>query len=560
MLLTLGALALIAGQLVPAGDLPYPSFWHEWVTAVGMLVFFIELQLRRHRAGQRVRVPAIAWCALALAVTAALQWLAGQLTFVADMLLPSTYLLGFGALAAAAATVESRDRVAVVNALMIAWVVSGVVSSAIALLQWVGVVSSHGWLSPDLPASGGRPAAQLGQPNMLCLMLTFGIAGALRAFEMRQLGRLACVALVVIMSLGLVVTQSRVALLCAVGLVGYSLIVRSRVKLRTDLRAMSAWAVCIVALLIALPLINALLGTAGVPLDDRASAGRRPQAWLLFADAALASPAHGWGWLQNGRAQLAVAADHPSLGYYFSSAHSLPLDLAVWIGVPAAVIALVAIGAITVRSLLSARNGAEWATGLPVVFASIHALVELPLHYGYVLWPIALLMGARAPRVQSVGASTPALGRSGLLTLALVTGFASLTMLIAADYRAVQAVRPTLVATEAFGPRELHSTSAAPEVVFLDHLRAFHALAADDLVGSTVARADAGSKVVERFPYPHAIERLAALRVESGDAEEAVKTLALVCKFATKAGCLEVKALWDRRRSADHMYPAWPPD
>ncbi len=74
---------------------------------------------------------------------------------------------------------------------------------------------------------------------------------------------------------------------------------------------MGALVVVVVVATLLLPFLDAHVGLAGASLADRTSGGRRPAVWALFLDAVSVHPWVGWGVLQNGVAQYALATAPP---------------------------------------------------------------------------------------------------------------------------------------------------------------------------------------------------------------------------------------------------------
>ena len=102
----------------------------------------------------------------------------------------------------------------------------------------------------------------------------------------------------------------------------------------------------------------------------------------------------GYGWAQTAVAQLAVAQNHPSLGLVFMQAHNLFLDLVLWCGIPLGLL----LSAVLIWWLVQkTRKVASAQDAILVLFVGVvgwHAMLELPLHYAYMLLPTGLVMGA----------------------------------------------------------------------------------------------------------------------------------------------------------------------
>jgi hypothetical protein len=144
---------------------------------------------------------------------------------------------------------------------------------------------------------------------------------------------------------------------------------------------------------------HALSLDAGLSMAARSGDELRLPAYRLFIDAALQAPVWGYGWAQTAIAQLAVAENHQKLGSIFMHAHNLFLDLILWCGVP--------LGGLLSFSLIGwfvhkIRRVASPQNAILVLFVAVvawHAMLELPLHYAYMLLPTGLVMGVLNTRL-----------------------------------------------------------------------------------------------------------------------------------------------------------------
>lgn len=539
-----GAAALAAALLLPVGDAPWYSFWREWTAFIAVTLVLLGALSRLRDASQPIRVPTLSLPGLALGLAAVcwLQFAAGLLPYHSDALLGSIYLAAFAVLALAASSLPDEEKERMADRLAVAMVAAAAISVPLAVGQWLG------WLRLDMGmrVAGGRPVAHMEQANLLCTLLIQGALGLWRLAERGRIGRSATALLIGPILFAMILTQSRVAWLVGLGLVAFA-------WWRRDLVPASRWrllcgaAITVVAGAFILPWLDQVAGLPGAALSERFSEGRRPAAWLLFVEAGLARPWAGWGVMQNGTAQYALADAHPSLGYVFSSAHNVVLDLVIWFGIPVGLLAGLSLIWVVSSRIRQASSAYGLVTAVSAAALVLHALVELPLHYAYFLLPLGLYLGLTAPR------GRPA-ARGALLVSteqkALISGCALLAALmlslLGSEYIRITEFRPVFAMDKETRHPKLVANLPLPDVVLLDQLRAFHAFAALPLERGTSA-IDLGKAQVamRRAPYSASIEHYALLAGIDGRRTETIDALRRVCKFATAKQCERIGIAWE---------------
>jgi hypothetical protein len=551
----LGVTLLAVAYLLPVGDAPWFSFWREWTAFIAVLLIVLGAlsTLRDLRLPLVLPLRSSPSIGLGLAALCGVQWVTGIVHYHSDALLASLYLAGFSFAALAAASLPQSHRDSLADRLALAMLIAALVSAPLAVLQWIGWLR----LDMDMPVAGGRPVAHMEQANLLCSLLIQGALGAWRLVASARLRSRTAAFLCLPIMLSIVLTQSRVALLAA------SVIVVVAVWRRTTLaehslgRAAIASALAVITGALLLPWIDAHVGLAGASLSERVSEGRRPAAWALFVDAAMTRPWAGWGVLQNGVAQFAVANRHPALAYVFSSAHDVVLDLMIWFGVPVGLLAGAALVFGTVRRVVRSSDAAALAPALAVTMLLLHGLVELPLHYAYFLLPLGLYMGLTGPPMHGPVLHLPT------RTKPLVPAFALVSLvglaLIGREYIRIADIRPIVAYDAKTGLFMLEAELPLPDVYLLDQLKAFHAFAALPVAGGQSNNAlDAARFAMLRAPYQASIERYALLAGRNGRTDDAREALNRLCKFETPKQCDNSKRAWEIRRRQWPDLPDWP--
>ncbi len=291
------------------------------------------------------------------------------------------------------ASASSTDSL---DILFLAILLGTLVSVFLQLNQWLDLELSDIWL---MESSGERPYANLGQPNQLATLLGWGIVSVAWFHHRGKVHRgWAWVAALILVS-GMSLTRSRTALLLLAWLVvtGGILYFKARDKrywmpslLLFGTYCLSTWA---------LPIMRRTLfdmtGGVGAPrvMTDSASVNVRKAIYQLFLDASWRRPWSGYGWGQSVEAQLEVTGEHQPLHMLVSHTHNLLLDLVIAMGWP---LGAICFGFVAWWWLLAYRRAQGVETLLPltaITFVGIHAMLELPIHYGYFLWPAAWLIG-----------------------------------------------------------------------------------------------------------------------------------------------------------------------
>ena len=434
--------ALVAAALLPSAlafnQPPSPTLLNQ-LAAVGcwglVLTLLAATQVGRFADG--LRRSAVLLAAMALVCAAALwSWLGAVLP--ASLALPALALVVMVmALAAAASVVRASGPWQ--EPLFAAWLVAGVVSALIAIVQ----VFAPGWPDGDWIARSsipGRAVGNLRQPNHLSSLLLWSAVAVLPLLEMQRLKRWPAAALFALMVLGVTLSGSRtgwvgVGVLALWGLVDRRLTRFSR------------------ALLLSAPLLFGLsfgvlswwsshggdhaLGAAARVGEGDISTSRFA-IWRDTLALIAGAPWQGVGFGEfNFAWSLTPFPQRPMA--FFDHAHNVLLQLAVELGLPlaAAVVALLMLALWQAARRAWAAPGAEGA-GLRAAFVmvllmALHSQLEYPLWYAHFLLPTAFVWGL------CVGAGATATADAPLPRWPVAVGAAMLLSAAAVliDYRRV---------------------------------------------------------------------------------------------------------------------------
>jgi O-antigen ligase len=289
--------------------------------------------------------------------------------------------------------------------LTLAFLLLGLLNSAIALIQ----VFAPSWPDGAFIAHSslpGRAVGNLRQPNHLSSLLLWSLIAVIGALELRLLSRWGrqqavaiAAALMALMTFAVVLTASRTGLVGVVLLALWGLVDR---RLSRPARV----------LLLAAPLLYAAgwLAMAGWAqatehtfggqqrLAAGAESASRLAVWANTLELIRLRPWTGVGWGNfNFAWTLTPFPDRPTA--FFDHTHNLPLQLAVELGIPLALVVMGLLGwglwAAWRRSL--AATGDSSTAGrcavMMLLLIGLHSLLEYPLWYAYFLLPTAWIWG-----------------------------------------------------------------------------------------------------------------------------------------------------------------------
>lgn len=548
-----GLFVLAMGWLAPNKAFPWLAVWNEAAAALGLLLLALA-------SGKRIASNAvqggIAWplgtiVLLGIAVAWA-QWAAGFVHYAGDAALVSLYL-GLFLLAVLTGRTLIHGNVGARwdRALLVTVLGAGLVSAGAVLMQWL-------WIDPLVVFAqelvrDSRPYANVGQANHANTLFFLALCCSLQLQREKQIGATGAFLCITVLTLAMCVTQSRTGLLQLVAVVAWSAWLCMRAGQRGEWR----WGLLAltfgVVWWLAMPWLDLHLllpwSAREVGLEQ-AGGDLRLKIWHAFVDAALQQPWTGYGWLQSGWAQESVAACHPDLRYYFSSAHMLALDWVVWLGFPLGLGLLALLGWWIWRHLSAQGSVAIGYWMVAVLGMLVHAMLEYPLAYTYFLLPMGLMMGvidARNPvhRTMRVGPRLYALGWLLLAALSaavmwdMVRATATYTDIRFEDAR-IGAVRHTV---------------AVPKLTLLDQLQGILALRAADVSQpmSQQMLAEYGA-TARRFPSPAMLRRYATLLEVSGQSDATARQQQLLCDMFGARHCSTEAKGW-RAWQRDHDLP-----
>lgn len=529
-----GLALLVGAWIAPNKIFPWVSLWNESLAAFATLLLALAALGKCGR--YRVSWPVVALLVFGIA-SVWVQWELGQIDWAGDVWVVCLYLGGLVLAVTSSGVLAGGDEgTDWHNSLLIAILVAGAVSTAIALVQALWATAPVIYVAEIETID--RPYANLGQPNHLSTLCFLALCCALQLRRERTIGWVGTLLLVALLTLGMALTQSRTGVLQWGLLFVFGLWAKP-----IDRAPRWRWGALVLVLGVTwwmvLPwLYEVWLLPGGMRGMAESGGSGRLQIWRAFWDAVWLRPWAGWGWLQSGAAQQAVAACHPDTIVYFSYTHLLPLDFFLWLGLPLGLL-LCAVLAWWLGPYLTRARSAQAGYWLVAVLGlGVHALLEYPQAYLYFLLPVGLMIGVIEAQVPVHRVLRVPAWAMGLAWLAL----AGLSAVVFVD-----AVRASNAYTEVrFADARIGTRSAPPEVprlVLLDQLQAFVQLRATSVEAApTEATLNEAARVTRRQPLRWVSMRYAQLLALAGQHEAAAQEQQRLCDINGPEQC----ALWGR--------------
>lgn len=334
---------------------------------------------------------------------------------------PETAMLAGGLLLLVLAAGFARDP-EIAQGLQAGCLAAAAASALFGLLQYFGLSAAFApWVNA---AAAGEAYANLRQPNQYATLCWIG--GAILVFGTLSLPRAAAAGLLVLLAAGSAASVSRTGMIQ--GLVLTALAAwwaGPRVRERLLLCALAA-----VAYFAAAWLLPVLLEAATGALPARTLWGRlgggegcssRLVLWSNVLQLVRLKPFAGWGWGELDFAHFDTLYRGDRFCDILDNAHSLPLHLAVELGVPVALAACVGAAWWAWRQApwreQEPRRQLAWAL---VALVLLHSLLEYPLWYG----PFQIVFGAALGWLLMPAFSEPVRRAPALATAAVLAAVA----------------------------------------------------------------------------------------------------------------------------------------
>jgi O-antigen ligase len=529
--------------VIPNHKPPWQNFFNEYLGGLA----FAPIAGAAGLLG--ARLPTTGWIFLLLTGIVWAQHYFGLVFFAGEAWLASLYLLGGAGIMAAARCSVTNSVTPIGQADRSLWAgitLAGLVSVGIAVHQWLGM-DQVGLFFMEIPP-GGRPYANLGQPNHLATLLLLSILGIWLIWEQRLIGALTAVSSVVLLVFGLVLTFSRtpvVAMLWLLPLLAFA-------KYRGWIRLPIIFAVGLVALFFALVAsigdISRLLYLAlpaGGGVERLSLKDLRLEIWLDALKAIWKSPWVGYGWYQTPLAQLNVADGTQVLGQLLPSTHNLVLDLTVWLGIPLATALMIVLAWIFFANFNARIGVVGIAAWLGVAVILNHAMLEYAELYAYFFapacWWLGVLSAGSGSQLQTYKGESPKFLWISSRPLVLIS--AVLLIVVGWEYLNYQSDWEVKRFRDALMDKSIQVPVRDP--VLLTQLDAQLELSAYDPFAVPREKPPVFAvEAAQRYPYPSNLLKLAIIQAMNGQESAASETMNKLCMLYRQAACESARATW----------------
>jgi O-antigen ligase len=329
------------------------------------------------------------------------------------------------------------------------WLAAGLISCVLALLQYTGHAAPFApWVNWAPP---GEAYANLRQRNQFASLTNIGLAALLawrvlprRTTEPSRATELALAAALALLAIGNAASSSRTGLLQLVCICAAVLFWRrDRRVLMWMVWTLACYAIGVLGLPWAIGLDPSLHGMFSRLRAGDAVCSSRLTLWSNVMDLIALRPWRGWGWGELDYAHYMTLYDGPRFCDILDNAHNLPLQIAVELGLPVALLA----GAALLRWVVLRRPWREtdplrqmaWLV-LGVIL--LHSLLEYPLWYSPFQLACGLCLGLLwrgAPVAATLQASGARPG-AAILPVLLVSVLFAASAYAAWDYRRISQI------------------------------------------------------------------------------------------------------------------------
>lgn len=397
-----------------------------------------------------------------------------------------------------------------------------------------------------------RPGGNLGQPNQLATLLVMGLASLCYVYELRKTSAAFASFLLVMLTFGVALTESRTGVLSCVFLAAWLLAWRDKTGLKTSPWVVVFGCAVLFTLLWVWPTFFAYLQAGGMANGEvvqiNTNAGARRIVWPQLMEAVLQKPWFGWGLQGVSEAHNAVL-HHYALAEPFTYAHNIVLDIAVGMGLPLTLLLVVVTAVWLWRRVRATKSLLPWYCLAVVLPFGVHSMLEFPFAYAYFLVPVMFVVG-----VLEANLVPQSVVRMGWWPVTV--GFAVMTALMAwsvVEYIAIEEDF-RVVRFEAMRLGQTPSDYERPKIYLLTHLDAL--LEAGRIApapGMAPERIELSRKVAMRYPWTATQNRYALSLALNGNQPEALRQLKVMRAMHGEKTYEGIKANWTEL--ANTKYP-----
>ncbi|WP_168408055.1 O-antigen ligase family protein [Acinetobacter indicus] len=373
----LAFLLLGLSYLNPNSFLPWPNFFQDAFSILGLLIFTIYIFRKNKLLKIHKKLIYIYACVLSFL---GFQFYCGLYFFYQDLYIFFIYFSLFFLSFILGLNIKEE-----VYKLMYFFLVIGVISVFIQILQWLDFKSIF---IRDLV--GFRPYANIGQPNQLATLLFFSLFSGLYLFLDGRLKMGIYWVVSIFLTFGIALTFSRTSWLVFFIIFIIS-IIRFRLRLYKIIIPISFIYVFQIFLL---KYINIFLDINLNSLSEyrEGTDPIRLKIWFQLIEVIKESPWIGYGVNQTSIAQTKLSSTYP-VAIWVEYAHNIVIDIIIWFGIPFGVLILYFLTKLFLIALLKISSDKVYCIFFILNSFAVHSLLEYPFAYAYFIIPFGLFMG-----------------------------------------------------------------------------------------------------------------------------------------------------------------------
>ncbi|ADX48497.1 O-antigen polymerase [Paracidovorax avenae ATCC 19860] len=387
-----GFLLLVNGWLAPNHYEPWLTFHGEIISAAGAFFLALDILIKKREIllPYAISAPAILMTALLV-----FQRLNEVLLFNSDFYYGLVYV-GIWIISGAVGSDAARKSLSGYHSEEISntkltgflWAATAgaIVSGIIGTLQWL-----HLPLTVWMVESDGRAYANFAQPNNYATLLVMGIASLGYLLFIKKIKKWIFLCGTLFLCFGVLGSESRTGFIAVILVFAIWTTERSYSN-----KNRNPW--LYFALIVGLwfcarflwPSFSTFMGVAASRDATDFNSSSRLILWRQLGEALLLRPWNGYGWLQVGRAQDTIAPFYGASAT--ASAHNIFFDVALWFGIPSAIILLM----MNVKWFWRLRKDFRPIILYPLAVLAplvLHSMLEFPYEYAFFLIPSGILVG-----------------------------------------------------------------------------------------------------------------------------------------------------------------------
>ena len=514
---------LFIACLIPFHVHPFRSLYNELAIIIGLFFAFFVLAWQPRGSTMDLLIPKASILPLGLIVVLVLNLVFRASSVWSELIFPLIYLLLFlfAIILGANITANQQQRAYFCLVFSMVNVALAVLSVSIEYMQIAGVDGSPLMMSMGHGNYLVRAYANIAQPNQLALLLCFGMASTWYLYQINKLPAQWAVSIAGFILTGVVLTQSRIGWIIF-PLFAVVLMTTQNSERKINRLALMALLLVYFGMVFFLPFVSAGMGYVGGSVIEHVGgrserAGLWQQAWHMAAT----HPWVGVGWFGYGTEQVRIAADFNSTTYA-EHAHNIVLNFAAEMGWPVTLAIMLGVSWWIVQTCVLAKsNSVSLYASLCFIAAGVHSMVEFPLWYGYILFPIGMLIGMSDHLRWEARVMTT---KTALVKTLVIIGLMGMSLVIW-DYQRVVRGFNVLRWEQTPSVASLQKLEKPALTLFPEFFDYFKLMRIEPREGMSAEEIAYVEKWTPRFGFVHILNKMAEIDLLNGEPDKAVRLM-----------------------------------